>query len=396
MARAEHRQENIKPNVRSRKMLIDNNAIRSELVTNLKKQGFKYKNGKLHFYKPTKNRLRGLNSLAREHLLTQNKWLIEENEHNFIEEFVADGCEINPLDIQPQLIKVESNEQALLFRWVKLHWSIPISAGYGRRLRYLVKDKSNGKLIGIIGLADPVFALKDRDDYIGWDWSTKANNLKCLMDGFVIGAIPPYNHILGGKLVASLVSSDRVYRDFRSKYFNTRSLISKKLFRKNLAAITTTSAYGKSSMYDRISIPDGSEYLHVGWTSGSGEFQFLNGTYEKLYDISSMLKVSGKNDSWGTGVRNRRTVVREALRSLGMSQDLLYHGIKREIFISPFGENWKEYILGEDKTLKLFKRNTVNDISNYILERWVIPRSERRREYLSFNKSQYALITKGN
>ena len=123
MARAEHRQENIKPNVRSRKMLIDNNAIRSELVTNLKKQGFKYKNGKLHFYKPTKNRLRGLNSLAREHLLTQNKWLIEENEHNFIEEFVADGCEINPLDIQPQLIKVESNEQALLFRWVKLHWS---------------------------------------------------------------------------------------------------------------------------------------------------------------------------------------------------------------------------------------------------------------------------------
>lgn len=366
-------------------------SIKKDVITSLEKQGFKYKNGKLRFYKPTKARLRKLNGLARKHLLTENDWLIKENEDDFIENFVADGSEIMPSEIKPQLITVKSEEDALLFRWIKLHWSIPISAGYGRRLRYIIKDKSTGKVIGILGLADPVFALKDRDDYIGWDQETKINNLKCIMDGFVIGAIPPYSNLLGGKLVASLVSSERVYRDFRNKYYNTKALISGKIFRKNIALVTTTSAYGKSSMYDRIRIPEGSEYLHAGWTSGSGEFQFLNGTYKKLYEVSSLLKVSGKKKSWGTGVRNRRVVVREALKSMGLSKDLLYHGIKREIFISPFGQNWREYITGEDKRLKLFKQNKVEDISRYMLDRWVIPRSERDKSYTEFNREDYKL-----
>ena len=366
-------------------------SVKKDVITSLEKQGFKYKDGKLRFYKPTKARLRKLNSLARKHLLTENDWLIKENEDDFIENFVADGSEIMPSEIKPQLITVKSEEDALLFRWIKLHWSIPISAGYGRRLRYIIKDKSTGKVIGILGLADPVFALKDRDDYIGWDQETKINNLKCIMDGFVIGAIPPYSNLLGGKLVASLVSSERVYRDFRNKYYNTKALISGKIFKKNIAVVTTTSAYGKSSMYDRIRIPEGSEYLHAGWTRGSGEFQFLNGTYKKLYEISSLLKVSGKKKSWGTGVRNRRVVVREALESMGLSKDLLYHGIKREIFISPFGQNWREYITGEDKRLKLFKRNKVEDISKYMLDRWVIPRSERDKSYTEFNREDYKL-----
>ena len=368
--------------------------IKKEVLASLERQGFKYKKGKLRFYKPTKLRLRKLNSLARMHLIEQNKHVIENNEDSFIENFVADGSELNPSEIKPKLISVKSEEDALLFRWIKLHWSIPISAGYGRRLRYLVKDRSNDKIIGIIGLADPVFALKDRDEYIGWDREIKIRNLKCLMDGFVIGSIPPYNKVLGGKLIASLISSKKVYKDFRNKYFNTKALISGRIFRKNIAAITTTSAYGKSSMYDRISIPDGSQYLHAGWTSGSGEFQFLNGTYQKLQDVSSLLKVSGKNEKWGTGIRNRRVVVREALKGLGLSEDLLYHGIRREIFISPFGENWKEYLTGEDKRLRLFKKNSVEEISNYILKRWIVPRSERDPSYINFKKEEYSITAR--
>jgi hypothetical protein len=367
--------------------------LRNDVIANLEKQGFKYKNGKLRFYKPTKTRLRKLNSLAREHILAENEWLIKENEKEFIENFIADGSDIIPSEIKPQLIRVKSDEESLLFRWIKLHWSIPISAGYGRRLRYIVKDKSTDKVIGIFGLADPVFALKDRDNYIGWDQKTKINNLKCIMDGFVIGAVPPYSNLLGGKLIASLASSDRVYRDFRDKYYNTKALISGKRFKKNIALITTTSAYGKSSMYDRIKIPDGSAYLHAGWTSGSGEFQFLNGTYQKLFAVSSLLKASGKKKSWGTGVRNRRVVVREALKNIGLSGDLLYHGIKREVFIAPFGSNWKEYITGEDKRLRLFKKNSVRDISDYMLNRWIIPRSERDNTYLSFNNKEYSLAS---
>jgi len=374
-----------------------NKITKTEILNTLKEQGFQYKNGQLYFKNPTKKRLRKLNSMARQHLILKNKRLIEKNEGSLLYDFIADGPDVSPSDITPQLISVKSEEQVALFRWVKLHWSIPISAGYGRRLRYLVMDKSNEKLIGIIGLADPVFALRDRDSYIGWNNETKSANLRCLMDGFVIGAVPPYNFILGGKLVASLVASKKVYKDFRAKYFNTRAIISRKLFKKNITAITTTSAYGKSSMYDRIKIPEGTEYLHCGWTSGSGEFQFLNGTYKKLYDYAKALDASGKREEWGNGIRNRRVAVLSVLKKVGLSKDLLYHGIKREIFIVPFGDNWKEYLLGKDKKLRLFKRSEIRDISEYMVNRWIIPRADRDKQYVSFKKNEYSLLnSKGN
>ena len=50
-----------------------------------------------------------------------------------------------------------------LFRAATLLWSVPVSRGYGRRMRYLVMDESNNKLIGLFALGDPVFNLKSRD-----------------------------------------------------------------------------------------------------------------------------------------------------------------------------------------------------------------------------------------
>ena len=35
-----------------------------------------------------------------------------------------------------------------------------------------------------------------------------------MMDAYVLGAVPPYNMLLGGKLVASLVRSRDIYDDF--------------------------------------------------------------------------------------------------------------------------------------------------------------------------------------
>jgi hypothetical protein len=86
--------------------------------------------------------------------------------------------------------------EELLFRYVRLHWSIPTSAGYGRRLRFLVYEV-NGKLIGLFGLSDPVFNLGPRDAWIGWDSETKARRLRYVMGLFVLG--PAKSHS-GGTL----------------------------------------------------------------------------------------------------------------------------------------------------------------------------------------------------
>lgn len=272
-----------------------------------------------------------------------------------------------------------------------MHWSIPISAGYGRRLRYIVQNENDKSIMGIIGLDDPVYALKNRDNFIGWSTEQRKNRLKHVMDAFVLGAIPPYSMVLGGKLIASLVTSPEIRHDFKHKYAGKQSRISGEIFNGKLAAITTASALGKSSIYDRIKIPNGSEFIHTGWTKGSGEFQFATGIYDKLHDLASQSVKWTKNPLWGKGTRNRRVVIQQALRMLGLPPGFDYHNIKRELFLIPLGSKSIEYLNGRAKYIKYYHA-TQDDISQYMLRRWMIPRSERRKEYLEFKADDYSLI----
>lgn len=272
-----------------------------------------------------------------------------------------------------------------------MHWSIPISAGYGRRLRYIVQNENDKSIMGIIGLDDPIYALKNRDNYIGWSTEQRKNRLKHVMDAFVLGAIPPYSIVLGGKLIASLVTSPEIRHDFKHKYAGKQSRISGEIFNGKLAAVTTASALGKSSIYDRIKIPNGSEFLHTGWTKGSGEFQFATSIYDKLHDLASQSVKWTKNPLWGKGTRNRRVVIQQALRMLGLPPGFDYHNIKRELFLIPLGSKSIEYLNGRSKYIKYYHA-TQDDISQYMLRRWMTPRSERRKEYLAFKADDYSLI----
>lgn len=129
--------------------------------------------------------------------------------------------------ISPVLERVSSGTwQSELFRLASLSWSVPVSNGFGRRLRYLVWDQANGKLMGLIAIGDPVFNLGVRDKFIGWNTNDRAARLVNLMDAYVLGAIPPYNALLGGKLIACLLRSRDIYDDFASAYGGSTGIIS--------------------------------------------------------------------------------------------------------------------------------------------------------------------------
>ena len=71
-------------------------------------------------------------------------------------------------------------------------------------------------VIGLFGLTDPVFNLKSRDEWIGWDKDTKRLNLRNVMDAFIVGSIPPYSQLLCGKLICLLMTSSEV-REYGKK-----------------------------------------------------------------------------------------------------------------------------------------------------------------------------------
>ena len=322
--------------------------------------------------------------------INKNRHMIQKHEPQFIDKFIIDGRSLDVTQIEPRLIQVDK-ENANLFNWIKLHWSIPISAGYGRRLRYIAKDNTNGALIGIIGLADPVFGIKDRDNLIGWSRKARSEKLRNVMDAFVLGAVPPYSLVLGGKLIASLLAAPRIRYDFKSKYKGKRSRISGRIFDGKLALITTSSAFGKSSVYDRIKIYNGPEMLHAGWSSGSGEFHLFSDFYEQLTTLVKEEVKQRKNPLWGTGIRNKRVVISAALDKLNLPRDLLYHNVKRELFAMQLGSHSFEFLRGETKTVGHYDINQ-HEIVEFIKNRWMIPRSIRNKCYLEFNKEQYSLL----
>src|ERR671933_745688 len=100
-----------------------------------------------------------MHSIAVKHRIQKAKVRLSRSEPTLLLRF-ASGAEVVPERITPRLVEVlPDSEDELLFRYASLHWSIPVSSGYGRRLRFLVVDESNDKLMGIIGLGDPVFAI---------------------------------------------------------------------------------------------------------------------------------------------------------------------------------------------------------------------------------------------
>lgn len=366
--------------------------LKTAIIQSLRKQGYCVKDGIIHMPEdPSKDDFRALNELALLKKLEKSGPGVRPYEDRLIQ-YIADGDEVVPHEIRPKLVVVKpESEHELLFRYACLHWSIPVSAGYGRRLRFLVFDESNGKLLGLFGLGDPVYSMQARDQWIGWDKENKAKNLYHIMDAYVLGAVPPYSLLLGGKLVAMLVCSNEVRDAFRKKYNGKQSLIRQETRPPYLVMVTTTSALGRSSIYNRIRINGQQYWTSLGFTQGSGEFHFSNGVYGDIRAyVEKYCEPTAKHVAWGTGFRNKREVIRKCLSQIGLSADLIYHGIRREIFAAPLGRDAIRFLKGEVKR-PCFYDWPASELSEAFKDRWLIGRAERKGEYREYNREEYRL-----
>lgn len=374
----------------------DKEALRKLILQGLRQQGFTIRTNRICVpQKLTKEECRQFHRVAVEKKLTLAKPKLQRRESSLIQ-YIANGIEVRPEKISPELIYVQRDSQEeQLFRYVSLHWSIPVSSGYGRRLRFIIIDRSNNKLIGIIGLGDPVFSMRDRDGWIGWDAQIKGERLYHVMDAFVLGAVPPYSRLLCGKLVAMLATSNVVHEAFIRRYGGRASRIRGVVRPARLVLLTTTSALGRSSVYNRLCYNGTTYWRSIGFTQGYGEFHFSDGVYAAMRDFvvhsdDDKLQPTAKQEKWGTGFRNRREVVRKCLSAVGLSSEMNKHGIRREIFAAPLGAKACEYLRGEVACPKLYDR-PVTDLWEIFRDRWLLPRAERNQSYRDFDRRTYKL-----
>lgn len=375
----------------------DELLLRNRIKRSLWAQGFRIRKGSvLPPEELSKGRIRELHTTAVKHRIERAKEQLYRKERDLLQR-IASGPDVVPSKISPRLVEVaRDSEDELLFRYAGLHWSIPVSSGYGRRLRFIVVDDYNDKLIGLIGLGDPVYSLRARDEWVGWTLQGRKKRLSNVMDAFVLGAVPPYSFLLGGKLVAMLAASDTVREAFKRKYGGTRSLIRRKAHDGRLALITTTSALGRSSIYNRLRFDGRLLFQSVGLTRGSGEFHFSNGIYGAITNFAlENCEPTAKQARWGNGFRNRREVIKKCLPALGLSSEWLYHGVEREVFAVPMAGNTQAFLRGEHDRLKWFHQSETQ-LFEYFKERWMTRRASWDDRFSTWARADWALWMKEN
>src|SRR5690348_498526 len=322
--------------------------------------------------------------LREEKLEANWRWL-HRNQADLIKWF-ADGKDIVPAAIHPELELVHKETwQSDLFRFATLYWQIPVSDGYGRRMRFLVWDRAHKKLMGIFALGDAVFNQAARDEYIGWDHHRRGESLVNIMDAYVLGALPPYAQLLGGKLVAALIRTRDVVDAFHDRYNDSMGIISGKKKKAKLVAVTTSSAFGRSSIYNRLQLSGQKIFEPIGFTSGWGHFHFSGRIFEEFRAYLGYVGDAYSDGfKFGSGPNWRIRVIRRTLERLGMDTSLARHGFSREVFIAKIARNAEAYLRGENKRVLYGKLPSVEESAKAAIDRWIVPRGTRDLRYLSW------------
>lgn len=357
--------------------------LKQLIVESLINQGFSVdpETGELSLESNNKDNIRLLHNTSRLHALDKNKGFIERNFRN-CSTFFANGSDVNIHKFSPKVIPVEADsDYAKLYRFSSLLWSIPVSTGFGRRQRFLVIDKNNSKIIGIFALGDPVYNMKIRDNHIGWNNADRKLRLYNLMDLFVAGAFPPYSNLLCGKLIAMLAISNEVRKMLFTKYNSGNTIIQQKKKDPTLNAITTSSAFGRSSQYNKILFNGSRIYEPIGYSQGWGHFHLTNGLYSNIKQFLSDVKSPElTKNNFGDGPNWKFRILRTAFHELGLPQNLLFHGIQRQLFIAPLSYNYKEYYCDSGVKPKLISYPQ-KALIEYFKSRWFLPRADRNAEY---------------
>jgi len=251
----------------------------------------------------------------------------------------------------------------------------------GRELRWLVREKNSGKIMGFIRFGSPTINSKPRNNWLGRAPDLSVFNRHAVM-GFAIVPSQPFGYnYLGGKLLALMCVSHYA-----------REQVSK-VFEKDIALFETTSLYGSTtsaSQYDGLK-----PFIRY---KGLTDSQFT-----PLLHKESFHKLHNKFKEWNHGeplTENRASskkmkrqnkmisIIRNSLKDEDKLKEFnsiiqMAFGLtqRKRAYVSDYGyQNVREVILGEHKKLIRGQNWEKFDYDNII--KWWKKKAGKRYEKL--------------
>lgn len=268
-------------------------------------------------------------------------------------------------NLQPQLHLVD-NESVYKNAWLLLRvfgHTMEFDINPGRFIKILVTDKMTNKFVGVLSVGSDVTAINVRDTYIGWTKEDRFEKKKLNHSsiGTCIMALQPLGYnFLGGKLVASLLTTDLI-RDIWKKNYN-----------EILIGMTTTSLYGSESMYNNIPW-----WRKMGSSQGKIILkpddniynEWLEWLREEKRDV--YLKLT-RTEEGRVATSPKQNVLKYIFKQThaNIKETDLAHGFQRGVYYSMFYENGREFFRDEIKEDELVLREKFVNGYDKVLNWW--------------------------
>lgn len=285
--------------------------------------------------------------------------------------------EIN--ELQPRMVLTTDELSERLWTTLRIYCS---SAEYnqapGRFLKFFLIDDVSDKVLGICSVASDVISISDRDKFIGWTSDDKLIHkmLKYSAIGTTIVPTQPFGtNFLGGKLTAVMVTSKVVRNAWEQQNYGEAIAC-------KLVGMTTTSLYGRPSMYDGLKWWKG-----VGLSKGKipvkpferaykGWHDWLKQHRAKEYDEAMTQKKDVKGPVTGAKMRVLSMIFKECR----VKQSNYCHGFERGVYYSCFYENTKEFLCRKITEDKLVMKPLFKDDTKSIFDWWKPKAIERYKK----------------
>lgn len=366
--------------------------LRFEIIESLTSQGFSV-NGHISPSSLSKTHFKKIQAYSKkEQLKLQTAFLSESLE--VVEKFIVNGKDINPeaIELELRLVNDGSIEQTLFRWWNLVWWSVPYQRAYGRQMRFLLWDKTHNAPFGLIGLQSPILKMSVRDNYLNIPKEDLDYVINKSMQAQRLGALPPYNQILGGKMAALSLTSNELRKEYQKKYKNVKTILEDRRIESQLLFITTTSAFGRSSIYNRLKFKTDTIAQSLGYTKGSGSFHITQELYTEVQKFLKRRKID-INTTFGYGPSRKVKLLDTAFSLLDL-REYHYHNLQREFFIFPIAKNLDNVI--RTGVRPIYYQRPLNELTDFWKERWAIPRSQRETNWKDFDGKRFLISTKRN
>lgn len=359
--------------------------LRQRIIETLESQGFlvnphpRPDGNTKEVYKSVQQRARLLRIKEHKRFLVQH---VEE-----AREFLRNGADIRPEEITLTFRQVRPNSlEENLFRWWNLiWWSVPYERSYGRQLRFMLWDVSHNAPFGLIGLHSAPLRVAIRDNALGISKEMRDWWVNMSLTAQRVGALPPYNALLGGKMVALSLTANEVREAYRRRYENRRSVIRGRYLPANLLFVTTSGAFGKASLYNRLKYRGQSVVEFLGYSRGSGAFHIPEALYREILEFLGNEGIDVER-GYGHGPSRKRQLLSVGFRLVGLPS-FEYHGIERAFYLFPHVRNLRDVI--QNEVSPDWYDRPLCELADYWKQRWAIPRAERMQQWRDFQASQF-------